>query len=302
MADAHVRGPSSPADLSNVDRKGRIELMVEWFRENFDDPANSLPYESAEGGYQWIWGGPFDAAEELQNAFPQADEEEVEGAVERLEKRGTNEWTVASARIVERMGDGEEYFGRRLKPENGNPHRSTIVQTLLFPQVDFGWAIRASFIPGDTNDLIGAEITSDIQPPNTTTTEQSFSTFRELLSFLIEQDSLMESDADEEDRSVASRSKQWIDGLSDDADLFVDSSFVVHRSPPQWADLTKLGDGSAITAILFTSATPTQGALMMLAYGGSRVFVSLVKGTSYVTAAFFERVGERIKKGDLDFF
>lgn len=35
-----------------------IEEMIEWFHQNYEDPANRVPYESAEGGYQWIYGGP----------------------------------------------------------------------------------------------------------------------------------------------------------------------------------------------------------------------------------------------------
>lgn len=35
-----------------------IEEMMEWFHQNYEDPANRVPYESAEGGYQWIYGGP----------------------------------------------------------------------------------------------------------------------------------------------------------------------------------------------------------------------------------------------------
>jgi hypothetical protein len=43
--------------------------MEEWFRSRFEDPAQRTPYESAEGGYIWVWGGPFDAEEELRNEF-----------------------------------------------------------------------------------------------------------------------------------------------------------------------------------------------------------------------------------------
>jgi hypothetical protein len=57
---------------SQVKRMGRakqLEIMEVWFRANYEDPGNELPYESREGGYQWIWGGPYDADEELQDEF-----------------------------------------------------------------------------------------------------------------------------------------------------------------------------------------------------------------------------------------
>lgn len=56
-------------DLKNADRETQIEAMREWFYKNFEDPAERTPYESAEGGYIWIWGGPYDASEELQGEF-----------------------------------------------------------------------------------------------------------------------------------------------------------------------------------------------------------------------------------------
>ena len=43
--------------------------MEGWFRQRFEDPAESTPYDSASGGYQWIWGGPYDAEEELHGKF-----------------------------------------------------------------------------------------------------------------------------------------------------------------------------------------------------------------------------------------
>jgi hypothetical protein len=57
--------------------------MVQWFHENYEDPAVRLPYESREGGYQWIWGGPYDAREQIGDQFSDiADEDAIEAAVE----------------------------------------------------------------------------------------------------------------------------------------------------------------------------------------------------------------------------
>ena len=47
----------------------QIEVMRNWFYQNYDDPVNACPYESREGGYTYIYGGPYDADEELQNKF-----------------------------------------------------------------------------------------------------------------------------------------------------------------------------------------------------------------------------------------
>jgi len=53
-----------------------IEEMREWFFQNYEDPGESCPYESASGGYIYIWGGPYDANECLQSQFSHAVEDE----------------------------------------------------------------------------------------------------------------------------------------------------------------------------------------------------------------------------------
>jgi hypothetical protein len=47
----------------------QLRMMEVWFRDNYEDPAERTPYESAEGGYIWIWGGPYNAHDVLQNEF-----------------------------------------------------------------------------------------------------------------------------------------------------------------------------------------------------------------------------------------
>ncbi|MCK4819161.1 hypothetical protein KA005_25540 [bacterium] len=60
---------SLPDDLQNEDRENQLDVMRTWFFENFENPAERTPYESREGGYIWIWGGPYDAQEELSDEF-----------------------------------------------------------------------------------------------------------------------------------------------------------------------------------------------------------------------------------------
>jgi hypothetical protein len=42
--------------------------METWFYQHFESP-DTLPYDSSEGGYQWIWGGPYDPRQELEGEF-----------------------------------------------------------------------------------------------------------------------------------------------------------------------------------------------------------------------------------------
>jgi hypothetical protein len=56
-------------DEDDFDREAASEEMKEWFYANYEDPANSLPHISAEGGYQWIHGGPETPQEALGDNF-----------------------------------------------------------------------------------------------------------------------------------------------------------------------------------------------------------------------------------------
>lgn len=33
----------------------QLEVMRNWFYQNYEDPANACPYESREGVYLYIW-------------------------------------------------------------------------------------------------------------------------------------------------------------------------------------------------------------------------------------------------------
>ncbi|HHX8939393.1 TPA: hypothetical protein ACVPL5_001294 [Yersinia enterocolitica] len=58
-----------PQSLRYKSKAVQIEVMRDWFFENYEDPANACPYESRQGGYHYIYGGPYDASEELQAMF-----------------------------------------------------------------------------------------------------------------------------------------------------------------------------------------------------------------------------------------
>jgi hypothetical protein len=57
------------AQLKRLSRNRQLAYMEGWFRNFYEDPVHSLPYVSAEGGYQYIYGGPYDANETLQDEF-----------------------------------------------------------------------------------------------------------------------------------------------------------------------------------------------------------------------------------------
>lgn len=84
--------PMSEELLRDADHDTQHEIMENWFRERFEDPAERTPYESAEGGYIWIWGGPYDAHEELEAEFGGiVPDDVIDELVEELEGECT-EW------------------------------------------------------------------------------------------------------------------------------------------------------------------------------------------------------------------
>jgi hypothetical protein len=45
----------------------KLKLMEAWFRERYENPVNETPW--IEGEYVFMWGGPYDANDEIQGAF-----------------------------------------------------------------------------------------------------------------------------------------------------------------------------------------------------------------------------------------
>jgi hypothetical protein len=72
-------------------RKYSKEEILDWFFHNYDDPANGVPYNSKEGGYQYYLGGPFDPNDEIQDQFPDIDMDTLNQVLREIYPMG-NEW------------------------------------------------------------------------------------------------------------------------------------------------------------------------------------------------------------------
>ncbi|MBL0603792.1 MULTISPECIES: hypothetical protein [Aeromonas] len=55
--------------LKYKSKEDQLSVMRDWFFENYEDPVESCPYDGGEGGYAFIYGGPYDASEVLQEMF-----------------------------------------------------------------------------------------------------------------------------------------------------------------------------------------------------------------------------------------
>ena len=81
------------AQMKRLGRAKQVACMLNWFGRNFEDPAEETPYQSAEGGYQYINGGPYDAREALDDEFSSfVSEAAIEEAVGEIESGGLTDW------------------------------------------------------------------------------------------------------------------------------------------------------------------------------------------------------------------
>jgi hypothetical protein len=100
MSSGLELGPlTAPPDLEGLDQEERVAAMRDWFFDNFEDPAEHTPHDSGEGGYQYIWGGPYDALDEIGSAFPDAEQQDIDEAVEQVQAVGTYDWAPTDGRI-----------------------------------------------------------------------------------------------------------------------------------------------------------------------------------------------------------
>jgi hypothetical protein len=71
---------------------------VNWFFANFEDTVQSIPWD--EGKYVFIWGGPYYAHEELEDAFgATATERALTAAINQIEQEGGPQWAPSSHRM-----------------------------------------------------------------------------------------------------------------------------------------------------------------------------------------------------------
>jgi hypothetical protein len=81
------------SQVRKLSKQKRIDIATAWFLRNYEDPANETPYETREGGYQYIWGGPYDAADEISNEFGSLlSDDDIDAAVQKVQEDGIYDW------------------------------------------------------------------------------------------------------------------------------------------------------------------------------------------------------------------
>jgi hypothetical protein len=94
-----------PEDFDGLNVDEAVERITDWFFDNFEDPVQSTPYDGKEGGYQYIWGGPYEANDVIRNVFANvASKEVINAAIEAIEHDGL-EWVPNERRIQPPVDD-----------------------------------------------------------------------------------------------------------------------------------------------------------------------------------------------------
>ncbi|MEP1768194.1 MAG: hypothetical protein ABJJ53_16330 [Sulfitobacter sp.] len=84
---------ANPEWAAALTRGSLVKLLVEWFHYLYEDPANETPYNSREGGYLYVKGGPYNAEEELRDNFEDVvPEDALMAAVEEIQSDGLFDW------------------------------------------------------------------------------------------------------------------------------------------------------------------------------------------------------------------
>jgi hypothetical protein len=79
--------------VKSAEQEIQREVLRRWFLTRYWDPANDTPYDSGEGGYIYIWGGPYEAGDELHGRFcGVVPEEVIDEVVEDLQRDGIYDW------------------------------------------------------------------------------------------------------------------------------------------------------------------------------------------------------------------
>lgn len=87
-------------ELKTASPETQTEVLRKWFFENYEDPVESTPYDSEEGGYQFIWGGPYDARDELQDEFSRIVPDEVIDELANELESQSSEWAPNSNTVA----------------------------------------------------------------------------------------------------------------------------------------------------------------------------------------------------------
>ena len=116
-----------PEGFDGLSMDEAVELIRQWFFDNFEDPVHSVPYNSREGGYLYVWG-PYNARDIIENVFADtASDELIDAAINSVEAEGY-EWVPSMRRIQYEAHDDE--MGADVPASNPTDLHKTMITRL----------------------------------------------------------------------------------------------------------------------------------------------------------------------------
>lgn len=120
--------PFSNTEFATLSTYQKKRYLIDWFHHYYWDPANDLPYNSREGGYQWIYGGPYEALEVLSDEFGSDVEHElIELAVDEIQSDGLMDWSPSPNHPAQEREHDEENYDEWLIQSVANLPTETII-------------------------------------------------------------------------------------------------------------------------------------------------------------------------------
>lgn len=115
-------GPFEPNDnwLATAPKELQIAAMQRWFLDRYEDPANETPWDGEDKTYVFVWGGPYDPNDEIQNRFGGIVEfDTMWELIEELWSEVGDEWVP-----IEHEGvDYDDYLRHLVVNDRGDPKR-----------------------------------------------------------------------------------------------------------------------------------------------------------------------------------
>ncbi len=114
--------PSEPDDslLASAPKEVQIVAMRRWFLDRYENPDIQTPWDSEKKVYVFVWGGPYDPNDEIQERFGDiVDFDTMRELIEELWLEAGDEWAP-----IEREGvDYDDYISKLIVIDRNDPYR-----------------------------------------------------------------------------------------------------------------------------------------------------------------------------------
>jgi hypothetical protein len=95
----HSSHEISRPEFRRLANSTKVELMIEWFHQNFEDAKSRTPYDSEDTSVPWFWSGQYSATQALANKFEGlAADRILDQAADEIQAGGVLEWAKIGVR------------------------------------------------------------------------------------------------------------------------------------------------------------------------------------------------------------